>query len=355
MDARPGQATPLTSSAPHPRKPAGSELDAFCDYMLASLPRSDQRRWGKLYVRALVEMPGRKSIPRMAERLATAAGRQALQQFINQSPWQWEPVRRRLAHELITAVNGQVWVIDELVFPKHGSSSIGVAKQFVPSMHRTLRCQLGLGLFLVGSAATAPVNWCLMLPQHSFDHCPSPIEAPGLHPDDDEMPRSRWDYAFALLDEVILDWALPTLPVILDARGLPELNILVTGLEARGLGYFVQVTAENLPSAIGDSTAAMPDPAASTGDGRLGARREIVRRQPSLGATPHSLWLTNLATRGQSELTVVANHRWRSRETLHQLQDLHGLQHFEGRSLRGWHHHVTLVSLAHAFRTLWTE
>lgn len=29
-----------------------------------------------------------------------------------------------------------------------------------------------------------------------------------------------------------------------------------------------------------------------------------------------------------------------------------GLDHFEGRSWRGWHHHVTLVMLAHAFLRL---
>jgi SRSO17 transposase len=29
-----------------------------------------------------------------------------------------------------------------------------------------------------------------------------------------------------------------------------------------------------------------------------------------------------------------------------------GLDHFEGRSFPGWHHHVTLVAVAHGFLTL---
>jgi SRSO17 transposase len=35
-----------------------------------------------------------------------------------------------------------------------------------------------------------------------------------------------------------------------------------------------------------------------------------------------------------------------------ELKDALGLDHFEGRSFKGWHHHVTLVSAAHAFVTL---
>ena len=38
----------------------------------------------------------------------------------------------------------------------------------------------------------------------------------------------------------------------------------------------------------------------------------------------------------------------------HQLKEELGLDHYEGRNWQGWHHHVTMVMVAHAFLTLET-
>jgi SRSO17 transposase len=43
---------------------------------------------------------------------------------------------------------------------------------------------------------------------------------------------------------------------------------------------------------------------------------------------------------------------WQIEHDYRELNDGLGLDHYEGRSFAGWHHHVTLVSLAHAFVTL---
>jgi SRSO17 transposase len=51
-------------------------------------------------------------------------------------------------------------------------------------------------------------------------------------------------------------------------------------------------------------------------------------------------------------LVQVAGRRWRVEHDYRELKDALGLDHFEGRSFKGWHHHVTLVSVAHAFVTL---
>ena len=76
------------------RSEAGS-LSAYCRRSLASLPRSDQRRWGEIYVRGLVTVPGRKSIRRIAEHVVGQRVDQGLQQFVNQSPWDERAVLRR--------------------------------------------------------------------------------------------------------------------------------------------------------------------------------------------------------------------------------------------------------------------
>ena len=64
-------------------------------------------------------------------------------------------------------------------------------------------------------------------------------------------------------------------------------------------------------------------------------------------------WLANLDDDlPLVELVRLAKLRWRVEHDYRELKDALGLDHFEGRSFKGWHHHVTLVSVAHAFVTL---
>jgi len=46
--------------------------------------------------------------------------------------------------------------------------------------------------------------------------------------------------------------------------------------------------------------------------------------------------------------------RWKIEQDYHQLKEELGLDHYEGRNWQGWHHHVTMVMVAHAFLTLET-
>src|SRR4029450_5658015 len=104
-----------------------SRLTAFAEDLLDSIPRKDQRRWGQTYLRGLLLDGKRKSIEPMAARLTKGAPQadayaveQALQQFVNQSPWDPTPVRRRLAQRMATAIAPAAWVIGGNAFPKFG-------------------------------------------------------------------------------------------------------------------------------------------------------------------------------------------------------------------------------------------
>ena len=145
---------------------ADSGLSWFCQGLFASLPRSDQRRWAEVYVRGLIEVQGRKSIRRISDHVLGWRADQCLQQFVNQSPWAWEPVRRGLATQFAATSPPQAWVLEEAVFPKNGDSSVGVAKQYVPSARRTINCQLGMAVLMANETASCPMNWRLVLP-----HC----------------------------------------------------------------------------------------------------------------------------------------------------------------------------------------
>ena len=52
------------------------------------------------------------------------------------------------------------------------------------------------------------------------------------------------------------------------------------------------------------------------------------------------------------ELVRLGKLRWRIEQDYRELKGALGLDHFEGRSWPGWHHHVSLVSVAHGFLTL---
>jgi SRSO17 transposase len=72
----------------------------------------------------------------MADRLPDG-NMQALQQFVNQSPWDPLPVRRRIAERLSEVITPEVWVIDDVSFPKCGKASAGVARQYCGAVGET--------------------------------------------------------------------------------------------------------------------------------------------------------------------------------------------------------------------------
>jgi Transposase DDE domain len=69
---------------------------------------------------------------------------------------------------------------------------------------------------------------------------------------------------------------------------------------------------------------------------------------------PTKVWLADLRGEplGLRRLVRLAKGRWRIEQDYRELKDELGLDHYEGRSWTGWHHHVTLVSMAYAFLVL---
>ncbi|PRX97105.1 IS701 family transposase [Allonocardiopsis opalescens] len=357
------------------------DLSTFCQDVFSSFPRSDQRRWGEVYVQGLVSVPGRKSIRRICEHVVGWRADQCLQQLVNQSPWEWEPVRTRLAELVSAAVEPRAWVVQEVVFPKNGDSSVGVAKQFAHSAGRLLNCQIGLAVFLADVDGSCPVNWRLLLPRCWDDDDRLRSRA---HLPEHERHRSRWQQLLDAVDEM-LGWDLSPAPIVVDAHQLPHVEQLLDGLEQRGLRYVVRVP-ENTPlGAVGGPTAreavqeatrygrmtlsrrpvmrsrggstryiVMTQPASARYSGRQRWREErhLAAEIPAGRNQPRAIWLTNLQPAQLPELVGVIESGRRSTSDLSHLADNSGLRHFEGRSYRGWHHHVTLVSAAHAYTLL---
>ena len=81
--------------------------------------------------------------------------------------------------------------------------------------------------------------------------------------------------------------------------------------------------------------------------------RWLLCQWPEDEQEPTKYWLANLPAEATLfELVRLATPRWRIELDYRELKDALGLDHFEGRSFRGWHHHVTLVFVAYGFLTL---
>lgn len=360
------------------------QLSAYCQEHLSVLGRSDQRRWGEVYVRGLVDVPGRKSIRRICEHVVGCRADQSLQQFVNQSTWPWEPVRRSLAEYVAAAIGQRAWVVHEAVFPKNGSSSVGVVKQYASPEGRILNCQLGLAVSIAGDQASCPVNWRLLLPK-SWDD--DELRRRHAHLPSSQRHRAQWRMQLEAVEEM-LRWGITPVPVVVDATDSPDAVRLVDALEDRGVSYVVQVGAHVPAARIGDASGRCPtagglaayaarsgarrfgmhvrtacrpdrsqfaisrvpaDPAAARGR-RPAPERQVLARWVPGRPRPRAIWLTNIDASRLHELIDLVALQARAAAGLNRMHDEVGLRHFEGRSFRGWHHHVTLASVAYAYQ-----
>jgi SRSO17 transposase len=81
--------------------------------------------------------------------------------------------------------------------------------------------------------------------------------------------------------------------------------------------------------------------------------RWLIAEWPASEPEPTRYWLSNLpADTPYRRLIRLAKLRWRIEHDYREVKTGLGLDHYEGRTWQGWHHHTTLVSAAHAFLTL---
>jgi SRSO17 transposase len=368
------------------------------------LARRDQRRWGEVYLRGLMLDGKRKSIEPMAARLGDG-DEQCLQQFVNQSPWEWTPVRARLARRLSAAIAPEAWVVDDTGFPKFGRCSVGVARQYCGALGKVGNCQIGVSVNGATDRASCPLDWRLFLPAEWDDDAERRAKA---HLPEGMRHTEKWRLALEMIDE-LRGWGLEP-PVILADGAYGECSEFRLGLVERELDYVVQVKGtlsahpaqterETAPyagvgrppksryrarrSSLKQLALTAGAEAATTVSWREGARGKLSSRFLALRVRPANArlrraagegelplawlvcewpdgtdepvkyWLSNLPAETPLErLVLLAKLRWRIEHDYRELKDGLGLDHFEGRSYQGWHHHVTLASLAHGFLTL---
>ncbi|MFF4342370.1 IS701 family transposase [Kitasatospora sp. NPDC001540] len=384
-------------------------ISVYCHELFSCFARSDQRRWGEVYLRGLRQADGRKTPANISEQVLGRRTVQPIQQFVNQSTWEVGDVRRRLAELVAAAAAPLAWSVDDVVFAKNGTRSAGVARQFVHAEGRTMNCQLALATSLVLPHGAQPVAWQLALPRHWDTDLALRSQA---HVPEEARHLPRWRLLLDSVDEM-LGWDVPSAPVLADWSNEKEVEPLLLGLEERGLGYLVQVGAGTVlpactaraqralpvahgappvrraPATVRRRAAELADELVPQGDRAVlawrdgptsrarpsqflvvplsdgrGARRgrfaelvpaaprHLVVEWPFGRSQPRTYWVTDLPVHRLPELVALAELRGRSADAVERLHLDYGLGDFEGRSYRGWHHHVTLVAAAHGYDLL---
>ena len=88
-------------------------------------------------------------------------------------------------------------------------------------------------------------------------------------------------------------------------------------------------------------------------DGLSTSEREpvwMIVEWPEHEETPQKFVLTTLPRRmTKKQIVRIVMERWRTEQAYCELKGELGLDHFEGRSFPGWHHHVTVVLCCYAF------
>jgi SRSO17 transposase len=368
-------------------------LEAFLQPFVASLVSPEQRTNAQHYVQGLLsdlDSKDAESIAYLHDR-----ERQGLQKFLGQAPWEHRPLFSELARQ-VGAELGEpdgVLVFDPSAFPKKGTESVGVARQWCGRLGKVENCQVGIYLGYVSRRDHALVDVRLYLPKEWAKDKKRRAKA-GV-PKEVRF-RTRHQLALEMLDE-----HGPSLPHawISGDDEMGRCSWFRRQLRQRGEHYLLAVPGNTLvrdllavPPAYGGRgrrrgvpfvrverwCAALPASAWETIEVRAGEKGPLVvqaawtavrarcdgkvsdavetlvvfREQQSDGTWKHDYLLSNtVLTHTRSEFARVFKGQHRVEECLKRAKGEAGLGDYQVRTWRGWHHHQALSLLATWFLT----
>jgi SRSO17 transposase len=385
-----------------------AEFDRWVKPFLAEFGHAGQRRWAPVYLRGLIAPGERKSVEPMARRHCPE-DKEQLHHFVATSQWETDSLERVLLEKADRLVGGEDahLIVDDTALVKKGTHSVGVAHQYCGQLGKQANCQALVSLTLAREEIPVAVRLRLYLPEiWAVDKqrrykCRVP---------EDVIFRTKWQIA---LDEIerVLDAGVMFGDVLADAgygsctefrRALTAMNLRwVVGVMPDQHVYSMSVRTRVIHSGTGmgrprtkPTTTAKSRPArdvfASLGrhalrtiewrrgtKGPLSAefaalRVRVADGEPVYGTDGsrhrhgpgEEAWLiferrsngemkyhlSNYPVDASLEMLVTAlKARWSCEQAHQQLKEELGLDHFEGRSWTGLHHHALLTMIAFAF------
>src|SRR3954467_1568474 len=387
-----------------------TELERWLWPFLARLRRKEQRHWAPFYLKGLI-LPGeRKSVEPMAARVAPADTQQ-LHHFVSTSPWATAPLEDELVRAADRLVGGPdaALVVDDTALVKQGRHSVGVKRQYCGQLGKRANCQSLVSLTLASAEVPVGVGLRLFLPE-DWGGDAGRRAAAGVP--EAVAYRPKWEIALDEIDRGLASGG-PLGPVVSGARcghvladaEYGKAGEFRAGLAERRLPYAVGIlpTQKVYPADVTLASPArrptgrprkhpVPSAASVAAAGLLEARpaafravswrtgtkgplkaefaalRVRVADGPAVAGGQHlpgdeawlvgehrasgerKYYLSNLPPDATLEtLAALIKGRWVCEQLHQQLKDELGLDHFEGRSWRGLHHHALLCLLAFAF------
>jgi SRSO17 transposase len=392
------------------RDPSERRFRDYLDRLGRAVGHQDRREPLQAYVTGLC-LPGeRKSVEPMAARVdprRVRARHQSMHHFVANAPWQDAPVLKVARDWVLEQMerHGAVaaWVVDDTGIPKKGRHSVGVARQYCGALGKQDNCQVAVSVTLANEAVSVPAGYRLYLPESWTDDQLRRREA--------GIPQAirfstKWEMALVQI-AALQDEGLPPAPVVADA-GYGDITEFRDRLTARGIPYVVGVkaattvwrpgmqplrprpyrgyggrptrlrrTRRHRPvtlSLLAQELSARSWRTITWREGTRGAMRSrfaLLRVRPAHGERklhqprevewlliewpraepePTKYWLSTMpADTPASQLVRLAKIRWRIERDYEELKGEFGLDHFEGRGWRGFHHHGTLCIAAYAY------
>lgn len=327
-----------------------------------------------LYVRGLLGPAERKNGWQLAEEAGEATP-YAMQQFLFRGGWSADALSREMRRYVVEGLGEAqgVLVIDETGVLKKGTHSVGVQRQYSGTAGRVENCQIAVLLGYATIKGRALLDRALYLPKSWTDDPARCAKAgvPETTAFQTKPALGRAMVANALDEGVPASWVAGDCVYGDD----PELR---RSLEARRIGYVMATSHNDAQVAISLRSRPLKDVVAglkdsdwqrlSAGDGSQGPRLydwQLV----TLSTFPNMAWrrglLVQRSVHDASEIKVhrcffpvgtplatlvhVAGCRWTIETDIEEAKGEAGLDHYEVRSWDGWHRHISLALLAHAF------
>jgi len=389
---------------------AGSRFSAFIEGLVSVIGHADRAGPLRDYCTGLVMSCERKSVEPMAAITApdrTAAQHQSLLHFVGQSPWSDEKVLAKVRAMVVPALERhgpiEAWIVDDTGFPKQGEHSVGVARQYCGELGKQDNCQVAVSLSLANHHASLPAAYRLYLPKEWAADSERRRKA-GVP--EEIVFKTKPDIALEQI-EAACKAGLSRGVVLMDA-GYGCNTQLRTSISALALTYVAGIMPntsvwtsdtgplppkkrsgrgrppkrlrrdrKHQPISVKDLALGLPQRAWRTIKWREGTadwlssrfarvRVRVAHRDykltesrpeewlliewPKAEKEPTKYWLSTLPENVTfDQLVDLTKLRWRIERDYQELKQEVGLDHFEGRGWRGFHHHATLCIAAYGF------
>lgn len=366
-----------------------ARLNAFADRVATSLRDRRSRESFALYAFGLLSEGARKSMEPMAGRLCECPDDPASMQkahdrllhVVSKSEWDDRPVRTEAARYALDAIRArgehiEASIIDDTGFLKQGKHSPGVHRQYTGSAGKTANCQVAASLTLASATMQFMADMELYLPQAWTD---DRERCRAAKIPDDVVFRTKWTMALLMIERA-KEAGLP-LGVTLADSAYGDVEDFRSGLMLLDQPYAVGIHATTKAAVIhrngreGEAMSvskiafALPKKAFRRLTWRQGSARALSSRfarlhvrvgrfeqqllieWPEGEPKPTDYSLVHIPNRQLStkQMVRILKQRWRTERVYEDMKGQLGLDHFEGRSWRGWHHHVTINICCYAF------